>query len=114
MNKAPYATLHTDPEPWVADCAENTAVITTETLYFPLVVEQLVLAAKSGAKVYAINHFYPPVVGKKTITFDGHCEATSVVTNTDQGLRLEYLVAGNTKSYNSKLPPYCQRHETNI
>lgn len=69
MRNAPYATLHTDPEPWINEGTKGTAVITTETLYFPSVVSQLVAAAHAGCSVYAVNHFYPPVVGKRTINF---------------------------------------------
>lgn len=73
------ATLHTAAEPWVCNVGPGDAIITAETLYFPDLVEQLILAAKSGAQVFCINHFYPNQAGTYTIKFDDHVEATAIV-----------------------------------
>lgn len=56
-----HVTLITDPEPWTNQCGPGDVIITTETLYFPALVEQLCAAARSGATVLCVNHFYPHV-----------------------------------------------------
>lgn len=108
------ATLHTAAEPWVCNVGPGDAVITAETLYFPDLVEQLILAAKSGAQVFCINHFYPNQTGTYTIKFDDHVEATAIVERKSPVSTVQYLVSGNTKCYNTYLPPYCQKGETTI
>lgn len=42
-----------------------------------------------------------------TVSFDGGVEAVANIYMSGKGYRINYKVSGNTKDYDTAIPPYC-------